>query len=31
MALQEFLDQLEQLVSEAESTFNSAENTDALE
>ena len=31
MALQEFLDQLDQLVSEAESTFNSAANTEALE
>jgi|TARA_Y100001968_G_scaffold68803_1_gene59891 phenylalanyl-tRNA synthetase alpha chain len=31
MALQEFLDQLDQLVSEAESTFGTAESTDALE
>ena len=31
MALQEFLDQLEQLVAEAESTFSSADHTDALE
>ena len=31
MALQEFLDQLDQLVSEAETNFGAAESTDALE